>query len=101
MVEAALAAEPQSWDEFNPRLYSVEFRDAATAERIRAELLEATSPKRDISGKAYYGTGHLAQLHDFVEAVRKRRAPGVTVADAAKTASFIFDIYASQRKAAR
>ncbi len=80
----------------------VEFRDAATAERIRAELAEATAPKHGVSGKTYYGTGHMAQLHDFVEAVRTRRPPAVTVPDAAKTASFIFDIYASQkRRAAR
>ncbi|MBO4287713.1 MAG: hypothetical protein J5985_06060 [Kiritimatiellae bacterium] len=28
MVTASLAEEPQSWDEFNPRLYAVTFRDA-------------------------------------------------------------------------
>ena len=28
MVTATLAAEPQAWDEFNPRLYTVTFRDA-------------------------------------------------------------------------
>ncbi|MBQ4198309.1 MAG: hypothetical protein II649_00350, partial [Kiritimatiellae bacterium] len=28
MVTATLAEEPQAWDEFNPRLYEVEFRDA-------------------------------------------------------------------------
>ena len=73
----------------------VEFRDPAVADRIRQELLEANAPKPDVAGKTYYGTGHLAQLHDFVDAVRTRRAPFVTVPDAAKTASFIFDIYKS------
>lgn len=28
LVTATLAAEPQAWDEFNPRLYTVTFRDA-------------------------------------------------------------------------
>jgi hypothetical protein len=28
MVTATLAEEPQAWDEFNPRLYTVTFRDA-------------------------------------------------------------------------
>ena len=30
MVTAALAAEPEAWDEFNPRLYRVTFRDRRT-----------------------------------------------------------------------
>lgn len=73
----------------------IEFRDPAVAEKVRQTLQEATSPKPDVAGKTYYGTGHLAQLHDFIEAVRTRREPFVTVPEAAKTASFIFGIYAS------
>ena len=30
LVSATLAAEPECWDEFNPRLYRVEFRDRAS-----------------------------------------------------------------------
>ncbi len=73
----------------------VEFRDGAVADRIRQELLDATAPQHNVSGKTYYGTGHLAQLGDFIDAVRTRRAPFVTVPDAARTASFIFDLYKS------
>lgn len=73
----------------------VEFRDPAVAERIRARLLEANAPKPGVAGKTYYGTGHLAQLHDFIDAVRTRRAPSVTIPDAARTASLIFSIYRS------
>lgn len=79
----------------------VEFRDPAVAERIRAELLEATAPSHGVSGKTYYGTGHMAQIRDFIDAVRTRRAPAVTIPDAARTAAFLFSIYASQKKSAR
>ena len=75
----------------------VSFRDPAVEERVRRELVEATAPRHDISGKTYYGSGHLAQLADFVDAVRTRREPAVTIADAARTADFIFRIYAFQK----
>ena len=73
----------------------VVFRDAALADRIRQELVDANAVKPEAAGKTYYGTGHLAQLHDFIDAVRTRRAPFVTIPEAARTAAFIFDIYKS------
>ena len=85
----------------NDKPAKVAFRDAGAGERVRALLDEASSPKTGVAGKAYYGTGHRAQLHDFVEAVRERRPPAVTVPDAARTAAFLFDLYASQDPAPR
>ena len=49
------------------------------------------------AGKTYYGTGHLAQIADFAEAVRDRRPPFVTAESAAETLRTVFDIYDSAR----
>ncbi len=79
----------------------VVFHDGALAERLRAELEESLTHRRNITGKSYYGSGHFAQVEDFVESVRTRRAPYVTVPDAARTAALLFDIYDSQRSPRR
>ena len=49
------------------------------------------------SGKNYYGTGHPAQLADFIGAVREGRAPYVTGEEAAGTAKAVHACYESGR----
>lgn len=73
------------------------FADKAVEDAVRARLAEAVAPRGAESGKAYYGTGHLAQIADFAEAVRDRRAPYVTAESAADTLGTVFDIYDSAR----
>jgi predicted dehydrogenase len=45
-------------------------------------------------------TAHIAQYHDFLDAVTNRRAPRVTVTDATKTLALILAIYRSARTGA-
>ena len=75
----------------------VDFRDKAVEAAVKARLDEAIAPKGAEAGKTYYGTGHLAQIADFTEAVRDRRPPFVTAESAAETLRTVFDIYDSAR----
>ena len=75
----------------------VDFRDKAVEAAVKTRLDEAVAPKPAAVGKAYYGTGHLAQIADFAEAVRDRRPPFVTAESAAETLRTVFDIYDSAR----
>ena len=68
--------------------------DEKEADAIRAEL-ESAEGDDVVHGKCYYGTGHTAQLADFIEAVRLHRAPSVTLADAAGSAALVHAIYAA------
>ena len=81
----------------NDKLSFIEMRDKALETSIREQLEAAIMPKPAAVGKKYYGTGHVAQLADFIEAVRARRAPGVTLESAAETARAILEIYKSNR----
>ena len=50
---------------------------------------------QSVVGKAYYGSGHNAQIADFIAAIQNKRAPEVTLADAANTAALVHAVYAS------
>ena len=73
------------------------FKDKVLEASIQARLDEAIAPKRAELGKTYYGSGHLAQIADFIEAVRDRRAPFVSAESAAETVKTVFAIYAAGR----
>lgn len=60
------------------------FKDSAEAYKLQA-------------GKNYYGSGHPAQLADFIDAVRNGRAPYVTGEEAAGTARAVHACYESGR----
>ena len=49
------------------------------------------------AGKNYYGTGHPAQLADFIGAIRENRAPFVTGEESGKTARAVHACYESGR----
>ena len=57
--------------------------------------IEESVKEETVHGKSYYGTGHTAQLADFIEAISKRRTPGVTLADALNSAAFVMAVYHS------
>lgn len=61
---------------------------------IRA-IMEEENKDNTVHGKTYYGTGHTAQLADFIEAISEKRSPGVSLADAANSASLVHAVYAS------
>jgi predicted dehydrogenase len=79
------------------RVHRLHCKDDQQEQRIR-ELLESLEPAEGVSGAAeHYGKGHLAQVRDFVAAVREDRPPFVTVQSAAETARLVFAAYDSAR----
>lgn len=73
------------------------FRDEARGRQVREQLESCRNVPADTVGKSYYGTGHAAQIADFLDAVRERRAPYVTIESAAKTVELVFALYESHR----
>lgn len=74
------------------------FKDPANATRLE-EAYEAS--KKAIVGKIgknYYGYGHPIQIADFVNSVRSRKAPFVTVRDAAEGAKLVMALYKASFK---
>ncbi len=76
----------------------LEFSDPALATRVREGFAACKAPHGQSALKSYYGEGHPAQLADFADAVRTRRAPFVTALSARHTVETVFGIYASHRK---
>ena len=79
------------------RLFSLVLADKAAEKRVRARIdgALAAGAKLFAKGKDYYGTGHQAQIDDFVRAVRTGSRPFVTFADAAESDAMVFAAYAS------
>ncbi len=77
----------------NDKIARVSFKDPAVEDAVRARLDQAGTPRGAQAGKGYYGTGHPAQIADFIDAVRERRPPFVTLESAAETVRAVFDIY--------
>ncbi|MCI5778534.1 MAG: Gfo/Idh/MocA family oxidoreductase [Lentisphaeria bacterium] len=75
-------------------LTHVESRAPEVADRLR-ERLTAAPPADEVQGKSYYGTGHTAQLADFLAAVAEKRPPAVSIADAANSAALVHAVYAA------
>ena len=55
----------------------------------------AAAEKQFAKGRDYYGTGHQAQIDDYLKAILTKGRPYVTFADAAESASMVFAAYAS------
>jgi UDP-N-acetyl-2-amino-2-deoxyglucuronate dehydrogenase len=84
----------------NDQPVKVVFHDAATQQRVR-DALEAGGSGSLVEGaKAYYGSGHTAQIADAVDAVREGRPPFVTGEDAAETTRLVLTAYESARRRA-
>ena len=81
----------------NDALAAVSASDPAAEAVIRGKLDKAVERAASIfpKGKGYYGSGHQAQIDDFVRAVRTSSRPFVTFADAAATDALVFAAYAS------
>lgn len=79
----------------NDIITKLNFTDKTLEGILRDRLAEATTPKGAEAGKNYYGPGHPSQIADFIEAVRTRRPPFVTLQSAAETVQTVFDIYQS------
>ena len=68
-------------------------------EALKAEITEALAPEKDVKvvGKAYYGSGHTAQIFDVCEAIEAKRAPMVSLTDAINSSSLVMAVYESAR----
>ncbi|MBR2911781.1 MAG: Gfo/Idh/MocA family oxidoreductase [Lentisphaeria bacterium] len=66
-------------------------------EKMIRETLSDDREEATVAGKAYYGSGHVAQLLDVVDAIREKRAPGNTLAEAASTSALVMAVYSSAR----
>jgi len=70
--------------------------DGADADHVaKISALLGKDHRADIHGKTYYGTGHTAQLADFINAVASGSTPAVSFADAANSASLVHAVYAA------
>lgn len=76
------------------KLAYLDGNDAGNLAEIR-KILEEENRDNTIHGKNYYGTGHTAQLADFIAAIREKRTPGVTLKEAANSAALVHAVYAS------
>ena len=68
--------------------------DAENVNSIRMTLENAGNEEK-VHGKSYYGTGHTAQLADFISAIEEKRSPGVSLADALDSAALVHAVYES------
>ena len=64
---------------------------------VREELARAKDSEGVEAGKDYYGTGHAAQIADFVAAVREERKPFVPALEARHAVDVVLGIYSSHR----
>jgi predicted dehydrogenase len=68
-------------------------------ESLQAEVIEKFRRAGDLPGvdigKSHYGTGHLAQITDFVDAVRNASQPFVSAAAASHAVDLVLGIYRS------
>ncbi|MBR1609046.1 MAG: Gfo/Idh/MocA family oxidoreductase [Kiritimatiellae bacterium] len=79
------------------KLASLVVADKKAEAKVRARVEKALEAGAKLfpKGKDYYGTGHQAQIDDFVRAVRTGKRPRVTFSDAAETDAMVFAAYAS------
>lgn len=73
------------------------FTDPETNQNFMRQFKECAETYKLEAGKNYYGTGHPAQLADFIGAIREGRAPMVTGEESGKTARAIHACYESGR----
>ncbi len=71
------------------------FADAQTEQRVRRLLETANDPQGVAGARSHYGTGHKAQLADFVDAIRKGHRPFVTGEMAAHANQIVLAAYRS------
>ena len=73
------------------------FSNDKECEQLIRDTLADDREEAAVAGKSYYGSGHVAQLAEVVEAVRSGRPAGLTLADAATSSSLIIAVYESAR----
>lgn len=90
-----ICASEMQLEFINEKLHHIEGSDPEKVAEVRAYLDSVAAGTADVVGKAYYGSGHTAQLADFIAAITEKRAPGVTLAEAANSAALVHAVYAA------
>lgn len=75
----------------------VAFQDPDVQAEVQAALAACHDVPRPGTAKIYYGSGHPANIADFVAAIREGRPPYVTAASTRHTVELILGIYESHR----
>ena len=75
------------WTDIDPNCAEWTFAEYADG------LTHPSAEKQFAKGRDYYGTGHQAQIDDYVKAILTKGRPYVTFADAAESASMAFPSY--------
>ncbi len=90
-----------SLDLRHDKVLKLSFQDEVVGKQVAEELASSKEQAGVAAGKNYYGTGHPAQLADFIDAIRGNRQPFVTAASARHTVEVVLAIYEAQRTGAR
>ncbi len=75
----------------------LKFEKTQDEETVLRELSGDAGPGPGESSKAHYGTGHPAQIADFLDSVRHERAPFVSGEDARHAVDVVLGIYRSHK----
>jgi predicted dehydrogenase len=84
----------------NGKIQDIGFTDSEVQKKVEAGLAECRDRPGVETRKTYYGTGHVAQIEDFVSAVLEKRAPYVPAVQAAHAVDLVLGVYRSQRDGA-
>lgn len=84
----------------NGKIQDIGFTDSGMQEKVEAGLAECHDRPGVDTRKTYYGTGHVAQIEDFINAVREKHQPYVPAVQAAHAVDIVLGIYRSQRDSA-
>ena len=77
----------------NENISKISFSEKSVEDEVKARLESLTSPPIHDNAKPYYGSGHTAQISNFINAINTGAKPLVTVSSAAETVKTIFEIY--------
>jgi predicted dehydrogenase len=87
-----------SLDLRHDQILKISFQDKAREQEVGDRIRNARAHEGVAAGKTYYGTGHPAQIADFVDAIRQGRAPFVPATAARHTVEVVLGIYESHRQ---
>lgn len=73
------------------------FEDPSTEKHARRTIAQADDQNGVQAGKDYYGTGHAAQISDFIAAIREQREPFIPARKARHAVDVVLKTYESHQ----